>query len=99
MRANGRWQVAVEGPLGKGWPDLVLVRERDRRLIFAELKRELEQPTDDQARVLEVLGRVRRAPLDLRRPDQRASCIQTFVWRPSDLRDPIESSRIYEALR
>jgi hypothetical protein len=96
LRANGRWQVAVEGPLGKGWPDLVLVRERDRRLIFAELKRELEQPSDDQAAVLEALGAA--AGLDLRGLTDGPH-VQTFVWRPSDLRDPIESSRIYEALR
>lgn len=35
---RGQWRVPVSGPLGKGWPDLVLVRGRD--LIFAELKRE-----------------------------------------------------------
>lgn len=32
------WRTPVSGPLGKGWVDLVLVRERDNRLIFAELK-------------------------------------------------------------
>lgn len=29
------WRTPVQGPLGAGWPDLVLVRER---LVFAELK-------------------------------------------------------------
>ena len=35
---TGTWRTPVTGPLGKGWPDLVLVR--GRQLIFAELKRE-----------------------------------------------------------
>jgi hypothetical protein len=54
---NGRgiWQVPVEGPLGKGWPDLTLVRERDRRLVFAELKRWDQDPTPEQVAVLELL--------------------------------------------
>jgi hypothetical protein len=53
------WRTPVEGPLGKGWPDLVLVRERDRRLIFAELKREISDPvTYDQDVVLETLRSV-----------------------------------------
>lgn len=97
MRANGRWQVAVEGPLGKGWPDLVLVRKRDRRLIFAELKRQLEQVSDDQERVLEALGATA-GGLDLRGLTNGPH-VQTFVWRPSDLRDPIETSPVYEVLR
>jgi hypothetical protein len=55
VRANGRWWTPTTGPLAK-WPDLVLVRERDRRLVFAELKREIEQPTPEQQAVLDVLG-------------------------------------------
>lgn len=31
------WRTPVSGPLGKGWPDLMLVRER---VIFAECKRQ-----------------------------------------------------------
>ena len=69
LRANGRWYVPVEGPLGKGWPDLVLLGVRQRRLLFVELKRELEGPSADQAAVLAALGRV----------------AETYVWRPSDL--------------
>jgi hypothetical protein len=65
------WRVPVEGPLGAGWPDLVLVRVRDQRLLFVELKRELGQVTADQAAVLAALGEVAEA----------------VVWRPSDLSD------------
>jgi hypothetical protein len=65
------WRVPVEGPLGAGWPDLVLVRVRDRRLLFVELKRELGQVSADQAAVLAALGAVAEA----------------VVWRPSDLTD------------
>jgi hypothetical protein len=83
---NGRgiWQVPVEGPLGKGWPDLTLVRERDGRLIFAELKRWDQDPTPEQVAVLDLLEGLGR---------------ECHVWRPSDLGDPVDSSAIYEALR
>lgn len=32
------WRTPVSGSLGSGWPDLVLVRERDERVLFRELK-------------------------------------------------------------
>lgn len=32
------WRTPVSGPLGQGWPDLVLVHPRRGVLIFAELK-------------------------------------------------------------
>ena len=44
----------AKGTLGKGWPDLTLVR-RDR-LIFAECKIGAEQLKPEQAAVLGVLG-------------------------------------------
>lgn len=85
------WRTPVEGPLGKGWPDLVLVRERDRRLIFAELKREVGDPiTYDQDMVLASLR-----SLVTRETDDEgqtwipaidiAPQVEVFVWRPSDL--------------
>ena len=83
--SRGIWQVPVEGPLGKGWPDLTLVRERDRQLIFAELKRELERPTAEQVLVGQVLSAL--------------PGVAVHLWRPRDLRDPIETSRIYAVLR
>jgi hypothetical protein len=39
----------------KGWPDLTLVRRRDRRLIFAELKGEARELSARQAAVLDLL--------------------------------------------
>ncbi len=39
-----------------GWPDLTLVRRRDRRLLFAELKSERGALSQRQAEVLELLG-------------------------------------------
>lgn len=119
---NGRgvWQVPVEGPLGKGWPDLTLVHPGQRRLIFAELKRELEQLRPDQVRVLDtlrLLGTVVRSRGALRSGALRShiqgwlseaeldaelnrigTSIEVHVWRPSDLREPIQDSVIWRAL-
>lgn len=94
---NGRgiWQVPVEGPLGKGWPDLTLLRVRDRRLVFAELKREDQDPSPDQVAVLEQLAELRGISTDLA-PLGR---VEVHVWRPSDLVDPIETSTIGRILR
>jgi hypothetical protein len=94
---RGIYKVPVEGTIGKGWPDMTLVRTRDRRLVFAEIKRELEATSPDQDRVLDVLRTLELDPA----PDGPAMLprIEVYVWRPSDLRDPIESSRIYEVLR
>ncbi len=54
LTAKG-WRTPVSGPLGKGWPDLVLVHAAKKRLIFAELKSEKGRLTWDQARVHETL--------------------------------------------
>ena len=69
------WRTPVSGPLGKGFPDLMMLRERDRRLIFAELKRDGAKTTPDQDFVLRELGWL--ASGDGRR-------VETYVWRPSD---------------
>ena len=45
----------AKGTLGKGWPDLLLVR--GRRIIFAELKAQKADPLpESQKRVLNVLA-------------------------------------------
>jgi len=88
---RGMWQVPVEGPLGVGWPDLVLLRVRDRRLVFAELKRELGQATASQAATLAGLGELSNG--------LGGSMLEAHLWRPSDLREPIETSAIYAVLR
>lgn len=62
------WRTPISGPLGKGWPDLVLVREKDRRLLFAELKREGAKATFEQTEVLGILSAVG----------------ESFVWWPAD---------------
>lgn len=55
--AGDEWRTATAGSLGPGWPDLTLVRARDRRLIFAELKGSPRTPTtDQQLAVLEYLA-------------------------------------------
>lgn len=53
-----------------GWPDLTLVRRRDRRLLFAELKSEKGFLSTRQAEVLELLEEVG---------------MEVHIWRPSDL--------------
>ena len=50
------WRTPISGPLGKGWPDLVLVRIRDRRVVFAELKAQAGSLTAEQKSVLETLA-------------------------------------------
>lgn len=70
-RTERGWRVPVEGPLGKGWPDLVLVSPMRRRTIAVELKRELAaDPSPDQQYVHTMLG-------------EAGWTVQ--VWRPSDL--------------
>lgn len=49
------WRTPVTGSMGLGWPDLVLLRARDRRLIFAELKKDVGKLSVDQEHVLELL--------------------------------------------
>lgn len=49
------WRTPVSGPLGAGWPDLVMVRERDHRLLFVEVKGHGGHASDDQTRVHAVL--------------------------------------------
>ena len=80
-----------------GWPDLTLIRRRDRRLVFAELKSEKGVLSPRQTEVLDLLG-VLAAPLgDFRAADGCKSYarIEVWVWRPSDL----ASGLIAEVLR
>jgi hypothetical protein len=82
-----------------GWPDLTLVRRRDRRLIFAELKAEDGKLTPRQREVLELLqcletpaavvSHAKTAAdaqaMALFVDGLRGARIQVFVWRPSDM--------------
>jgi len=87
-----------------GWPDLTLMRRRDRRLVFAELKTEKGRLSDRQLEVMALLGAIAGDDWMLELPmAERLEMrgipdvpkIQTFVWRPSDL----ASGAIAEVLR
>jgi len=91
-----------------GWPDLTLIRRRDRRLIFAELKGDKGRLKPRQEAVLDLLRclEVGRSicgegphPKGSEGSEERRYCcwpwIQIFVWRPADL----EAGRIEEGLR
>lgn len=70
-RTEQGWRVPVSGPLGKGWPDLVMVSPQRGRTLAVELKRELGSlPTLDQEYVHRML---------------EAGGWTVRVWRPSDL--------------
>ena len=66
------WRTPVSGPLGKGWPDLVLVKP-ERGVIFAELKGDKGRPTPEQAEVLRWLHLT-----------GVGTCVSAYVWRPRD---------------
>jgi len=53
----------------KGFPDLVLGRRKDKRIIFIELKRENGKTTKDQDKWLEFLQFIGQ---------------EVYLWRPSD---------------
>ena len=95
MTSKG-WRTPGTGSMAKGWPDLVLVRERDRRLIFAELKGEDGRLSDEQYRVLDVL-RSLASPMLADRAiagvEIAVPRIEVHIWRPSDF------DRIVEILR
>ena len=68
------WRTPGTGSLAKGWPDLSLFRERDGRIIFAELKSDKGSLTPDEKRVLDVLRAVAVFnPL-----------MEVHVWKPKD---------------
>ena len=73
MTAKG-WRTPVSGPLGKGWPDLTLVR--GERLILAELKAEGGRLTPEQRAVLEIIGRA--VPVYTWRPADLPAVLETL---------------------
>ncbi len=84
------WRTPGSGELLEGWPDLVLVRARDKRLIFAELKSELGDLSLEQLRVFDVLRSVTSGDHGPLEPQ-----VEVHLWRPSDL----STGRIQEVLR
>lgn len=86
------WRTPVSGSLGKGWPDLFLARAKfmDRRIIFAELKRDGGKLTQEQERVRTLLVDIGLSiALDsgwVTNPQLRQihPKVEYHVWRPSD---------------
>lgn len=54
----------------RGCPDLVMIHERQRRLIFAELKSAKGRLSEEQALWLRVL---------------KTAGVEAYLWRPTDL--------------
>ena len=88
------WRTAGTGSMAAGWPDLVLVRPRDRRLIFAELKADGAKATPDQERVLEVLrsvvttggtlAAIGRSGYPRVGEELQLPRVDVYIWRPAD---------------
>lgn len=49
------WRTPVQGSMGKGWPDVVMVN--GGRILAAELKAAKGQPTKEQVEVLALLAK------------------------------------------
>jgi hypothetical protein len=77
------WRTPVSGPLGAGWPDLVLTRDRDGRMLFAEIKSDHGKLSDEQSEVHEYLRRISRLH----------GWMQVVTWRPRDFEIAIEVLR------
>ena len=63
------WRTPVQAD-GKGFPDLVMVRTHDGRIIFAELKSDEGKLSDDQQDWLNSLDATGK--------------VEVFTWRPRD---------------
>ena len=70
------WRTPVEGPLGTGWPDLVLVHRSRQRLLFIELKSDKGRLRPDQSRVLSLLYQLVEGPT--------REWAEVHVWHPKD---------------
>lgn len=76
MNQVGGWRTPISGPLGSGFPDLILVRAN--RLIFAELKAEKGRVTPAQKHCLDVL-RGTSAEVFLWRPSDLSSILELLA--------------------
>lgn len=72
------WRTPVSGTIGPGFPDLILARPRDHRLMFVELKSDVGKVNDQQRHVHEVL---------------QASYAAVWVIRPKTFDDFLEHLR------
>lgn len=66
MNDRGYWRTPIRGDLGRGWPDLMLVK--GSRVIFAELKANGKYATSEQKGVLALLSHIPGA--------------EVYVWHP-----------------
>lgn len=76
--------VSVMAQSERGWPDLTLIRRRDRRLIFWELKRETGELSPRQVAVMDLL-KCLESPRRYDGLDGVVPRIQVGVVRPSDM--------------
>ena len=58
--------------MAKGWPDVFMMRTRDKRVLVMELKKETEEPTEEQVNWLYAMN---------------LCGIPAIVVKPSDLRE------------
>ena len=63
------WRTPVSGPIGAGFPDLILIHPRRQLVVFVELKRDGQHPTREQRAVHDVL---------------RRSGLRVETWHPAD---------------
>ena len=82
-RTIDSWRTPMSGPLGQGWPDLVLIHPVRRRLLFVELKTDTGKLTAHQERVLELLRRLTIEPVEQAFAGPLAR-VEVHVWRPKD---------------
>lgn len=71
-QTNRGWRTPVQGPLGKGFPDLLMVHPRQQRILFAELKGRRGKTSPDQEWVMEIL---------------RQAGAEVYLWREGDSDD------------
>lgn len=76
---RGYWRTPIRGPLGAGWPDLVLLHPVKRRLIFAELKSAKGKVSPRQEEVLGILGEYGYAEVYIWKPDQWEEIVQCLA--------------------
>lgn len=99
-RTERGWRTPVEGPLGAGWPDLVLVRTGAsiRELLFVELKGSRGSFSVMQNAVEHVLRPL--VGLWVEEGDDVVVLeIGYHLWTPAHVLDPIETSRAFKVLR
>ena len=81
LRTLHGWSTPYDGPLGKGWPDLTIIRPRDHRQVFAELKSDSGRVEREQWAMLQWLT----AALVF-----EGGLVHVHLWRPTDWKDIVE---------